>query len=459
MKIKRHKTYQRLASFLLLAFIYTPNSYSAVDPMSSIQAITKQIFDDTGGRVNLSGYINGHVMNHDGAPRLTNKNINNALYQLREASLFADIILSDSLFFSTELEMSYDFTDKNDSGRDSRFEGLFNYYYFDLDVSNALDWDTDETGSLRVRTGRILVPFLRYNENKPSFKQHLMSQPFTAWQIAPVNNAAISYQQFGWTDTGVSFNWSYIRDDVGLFDVKLSIINGLGSESDVLDSNSVQLDAGMMGTPTVRPRDGLANARSEWDSFNDVNDDKAVVIQTSFSPVSTPLNVGLSWYKGAWDKSGDKDLTMYGAHLDYTTTDWSLKAEYVKADVDQTAGINVVTAMGPAAINTSTGDYSMQAWYVEGAYTFLRYGESNENNLVGVLRFDEVETNDKAVFTPFNRSRITVGLEWGFIRNMRLRAEVQRSKLDDFSAAPGPYISAGGDEHIDMAMLSLIAYF
>ncbi len=426
-----------------------------INPMGTLRKQADKISELTEDRLNLSGYINGHYMNHNGVAKLTNKNINKPLFQIREASVFADLTLTDNLLFSTELETSYDFSSKDASGRDDRFEALFNYYYFDYDIASSFDWDTDKYGGLSLRAGRILVPFLSYNENKPNFKQYLMSQPFTAQQLSPVNNAAIGFQQFGWTDTGASLNWNYVIEDNGLVDIKLSIINGLGSDVDALDANEVQLSA----SPTVRPRDGLFANKSDWNDFDDNNSDKAVVLKASYAPFSMPLDLGVSYYHGAWDKSENNDISMLGFHLNYIEKDWSLRGEYVRADVEQTAGINTVIAAGPAAINTTTGDYNMSAWYVEGSYIPIRYGTGDNRYVRVIARYDDVDTNDKAAFTPFDRSRVTLGTEWGFIDNMRLRYEWQRQGIDSFENAPAAYVASGGKEHINMQMISLIAHF
>lgn len=443
----------------LIMLCINVQAHAEMDPMAVVERFAKHVSDATNQHVNISGYVNAHYMNHDGVPKLVNKDLDKPLFQIREASIFTDITLTDSLLISSELEMSYDFSSKHNSGRDDRFEILFNYYYLDIDLSNALDWDTDVTGNLSIRAGRILVPFLHYNENKPNFRQNLMSQPFTAWQLAPVNNVAIDYQQFGWSDTGFTINWNYAIGDMGILDVKFSVINGLGNESAVLDSNTVQLDPPGMMNPTVRPRDGLANTKSEWDDFSDVNDDKAFVMKVSYVPFSIPLNIGASVYHGAWDITGDRDITMYGFHFDYSEENWNLKGELLQADVEQTAGINPVSVPGPAPLNTSTADYSTNAWYLEGAYIPFRYGENLDRFIKGVIRYDVVDSNDKSVFTPFDRSRVTLGLEWQFLRNIRMRAEWQHHRIDSFNSAPAPYVAAGGDKDIDMAMISFIAYF
>ena len=157
--------------------------------MSSLTEWTSNNSKRTDGRINLSGSFNFHYMNHDGVPVFADKDINDPLFQIREASVFADIVVTENILFSTELEMSYDFSNRQTSNRDHRFKARLNDFYVDFDVGSMMDF---ESGSLNVRFGRILVPFVQYNENKPNFKQSLMSQPFTSWQIAPVNNVATS---------------------------------------------------------------------------------------------------------------------------------------------------------------------------------------------------------------------------------------------------------------------------
>jgi len=452
-----------IVSVVLVAFAMVPLKALAnedgFDPMGSLAEFSATITEATNDSLFISGYVNAHYMNHDGLPKFVGKDANRPLWQLREFSLFADLTLTDYLLFSTELEITYDFSEQNVSGRDRRLEALFNYYYADFDIASAFDWDTDRFGNLGLRAGRILVPFNSYNENKPNFKQNLMSQPFTAWQLVPVHNIPIEFKQFGWTDLGATLNWSYEFENAGIFDFKLSVVNGLGSDGPVLDSDTAQLDPPGMMNPTVRPRDGLGNAKSSWDSFSDNNDNKAVVLKASFAPSSFPVDIGVSWYSGEWDSNDDDDLDMYGAHFNYIEKNWSLKGEYVEAHVEQTAGINPVVPAGPAAINTSTGDYEMKAWYIEASYIPYRYGKNDSNYLKLIARYDDVDTNDEAVFTPFDRDRVTLGTEWEFIPNTRLRYEWSKNTLDDIENAPAPFIAAGGKEHVYMNMISLIANF
>ncbi len=389
-------------------------------------------------RMHISGYGNMHYMNHSGMPRFVDApDLNNGFFQIREFTLFFDFAITDAIIASTELEAG-------DNG--SRYTA--NYAYAGIEVSENLSF----------RVGKILVPFLSYNENKPNFKQFLMSQPFTAWNVVPVNGVALQFHGFGWGDAGVMLNWHHALGETGMLAVKLSLINGIGSDSNVLDDNVVQLDAGIV-KPVVRTRDGLIQNR-EATELIDNNDDKATVIKASFKTLEIPLEFGISWYRGAWDPAGDRYLRMLGLHLNWLARNVTLRGEYVTAHVEQGAGIDPVAdagMMGPATLNTSTKDYDMNAFYLEGSVVPVRW--SRDRFLRLISRYDEVDTNDKAIFTPFDRARVTLGLEWQFATNTRFRYEFQHAKIDDFDNAPMPFKNAGGKEIVKMHMASFIFSF
>ena len=411
----------------------------------------QKISKATDGRLNISGYVNGHYMKHSGTPKLLNARVNdldNGLWQLREASLYIDGVVTNNLLISSEIELGDNVNSLN-----------MNYLYADLDVSGMSDWDTDKWGNFNLRAGRFLVPFLSYNAHKSNFQQSLMSQSFTAWLMSPVNNVPLSYKEFGWTDTGVMGIWNRQIDPLnGIVDVRFALISGLQSNSGALDDNTLQLNTqGLsMMNPIVRPRDGLYSNRS--DTFDDNNNNIATTLKISYAPANYPIDTGISWYRGAWDNSGKHDINMYGVHFNYIERNWGLKGEYSWAHIEQDAGIIPGNAM-PMAMNATTSDYDMNAWYIEGSYIPYRYGPDDARYVRLIGRYDMSDTNDKAMFSPFNRKRATAGVEWEFMHNVRLRYELQRHTLTDWNNAPKAYIDATGKEHIYMNMVSLIAYF
>ena len=375
----------------------------------------------------ISGYGNVHYMDHRGLPGLADSNPNDSFLGLREFSLFMDFPINDMLIASAEIEMG-------DSG--NTFTS--NYAYLDIQA----------TEELKFRVGKFLVPFLDYNENKPNYLQSLMSQPFTAWIMAPVNGSPIKANGIGWSDVGVMGDWMQEAGEVGLLDLKLAVMNGIQSPNDdVLDSNSITLGSG----PTIRPRDGFIQNEAD---LGDNNDDKAVVAKITYQDYDTPLNTGISVYQGKWDNASTQNLFMYGLHANWVAERYSIKGEYSIAEVDQVAGVLVPSA---PPLNTSTGDYKMTTYYLEGTYTAFVWPE--DRWLKFIARYDAVDSNDQATFTPFRRDRWTGGLEWQFSPGARFRAEYQRSTIADFENAPGPYIDAGGKENIDMLMFSVVFWF
>lgn len=183
-----------------------------------------------GAEIRWSGYGNAHIMDMFDQPRFSDtpggvpaggklkQDLNEAFGQLREFSLFLDVPLSEELLASAEIEFG-----------DNGTAATLTYAYM---TYQATDW-------LKIKAGKILVPFLRYNEQKPNFLQNLMSQPFTAWQLAPVNGIPMTFKGFGWSDVGVQVGLQSTRD-FGAFELKLAAINGLGSDDpNALDANYV----------------------------------------------------------------------------------------------------------------------------------------------------------------------------------------------------------------------------
>ena len=400
--------------------------------------------------LNVSGYGNGHYMDMGGMPRqLGEQDLNDGFMQLREFSLFLDVEPSENLIISAELEIA-----------DNGHQISANYAYLEHQVNEKFSW----------RAGKILVPFLHYNENKPNFKQNLMSQPFTAWTLAPVNGVPGKFHGFGWDDVGVMGSYT-LEVPSGLLNLKVAVMNGLGSDTDVLDANTITLESVVGGNPVIRPRDGFIDAEGT-NNLRDNNKEKSIVGKLTYSSINHPFDIGVSAYRGRWNShhptqsnpdAEAKNLTMYGIHANYMADRWTLKGEWGKANVEQTDSALAVPAAQPGAaylVNKATGDYGLWAWYVEGSVKAYQWGEDEDRFLRLVLRYDRTVTNDRlGIFSPFNRSRWTYGTEIQFVANARLRYEYQKAEIDNFQLAPAPYTAAGGEKEATMNMTSLIFWF
>lgn len=395
-----------------------------------------------GAEVNWGGYGNLHWMDMEGMPLFLDApvggsaepDLNNPTIQLREFTIFLESPLSERLVASAEIEAG----DNGDTFS-------LNYGYVEI---LAADW-------LEFKAGKILVPFLAYNERKANHYQSLMSQPFTAWQFAPVTGNPWEAHGLGWSDVGfqVAFKSSIAA---GNLELKLAVINGLGSDDpNVLDANFLYFEDGMPGE--VRPRDGLAQNESA-NVHTDNNGTPAGVAKLTYLNTASSVRAefGLSFYYGNWDTADDHTLAMYGAHFRLEGRKWELAGEVGSARVEQEAGLFADGDTLMIMSNQTTGNYHMNSWYIEAAARVLEYGEDNWVKLIA--RYDDVDTNDEAMFTPFDRSRITAGLEWQFDQSARLRYEFQRSTIDDYENAM-PMVQDSVPENPSMHMLSVIFWF
>ncbi len=394
-----------------------------------------------GAEISWGGYGNMHWMDMEGMPLFLDAvggsaepDLNSPFIQLREFSIFLEAPLSERLVASAEIEAG-------DNG--GRF--TLNYGYVEIMAAEWLEW----------KAGKILVPFLAYNERKANQYQSLMSQPFTAWQLAPVSGRAMDTHGLGWSDIGFQVDMKS-RRDAGVLDFKLAVINGLGSDDpNALDANYAYFEDGMPGE--VRPRDGLA--QNEFaDRHTDNNGTSAAVAKLTYLNTGSLVRAefGLSFYYGNWDPNDLHSLTMYGAHFRLEGRKWELAGEAGLARVEQEADLFADGDTLSLMPNRTTGNYGMNAWYVEAAARVAEYGEDHWVKLIA--RYDEVDTNDQVGFTPFDRSRFTAGLEWQFDQNARLRYEFQQSTIHDYMIAMGT-VRDSVPENPSMHMLSVIFWF
>ncbi len=210
LSIKKNNNHCKLTlvfTILINLLLVTPAQAEGTEFISDY---FQTLSEKTQGRINLSGYVNAHYMKHDGLVVLNEHDFNKSIIEIREASIYLDSIISNGLLFSSELELSYDLSGQAVLGDEKRFDSNITYYYADIDLNVLADLGSDNLGQFNFRVGRILVPFLKYNENKPNFKQNLMSQSFTAWQLSPVNNTPNHPHDIGWTDFVLLFNWKKI---------------------------------------------------------------------------------------------------------------------------------------------------------------------------------------------------------------------------------------------------------
>jgi len=142
--------------------------------------------------------------------------------------------------------------------------------------------------SLRFTLGHFLVPFGRFNQANRPHERFLVQVPLVCERAYPA-----SWRELGLQAWGKS----------GFLNIAAFIGNGLAE----------------------------SESASGGQQFGDNNADKAWGGRLGVQPDQS-LELGFSYYKGKYDALGTRNLTMLGADAAWTTRDYQVLAEYIKAD-------------------------------------------------------------------------------------------------------------------------------
>lgn len=194
-----------------------------------------------------------------------------------------------------------------------------------------------------LRMGKFLVPMGRFNEYlSPEYANKLPDRPYCLWHIVPIV----------WAETGVQLRGEYELASKQSFNYAFYIVNGLeqpaNSDGSVAEGGSIR---------SMRANDRDSN-----------NSGKAWGGRVGFKPFKE-LEVGASYYTGAYTIDGNQDLSITDFHVEYDDNKTTLRGEYVFAD-QQTSG----------------SDLHKNGFYAEAAYRVNRFLEP-------VIRYDQADLN------------------------------------------------------------------
>lgn len=248
-------------------------------------------------------------------------------------------------------------------------------------------WLLRSTG---VRIGAILTPFNRFDEFHGPLENLLITRPQMSREIG------VS----AWKEVGVNLhgNLSIHRNFYINYDAYL--INGLGSGSRLRKSRQ----------------------------YRDNNDSKSYGFRLS-GVAGDKLEVGASYYHGAWDDEGKYNLRMYGFHLMGRIGEFNLFAEYSRSISENPAPFPNGKAEG----------YFIQASYLIGGKLrpTVRYGTLDyfdQCNLLGRSPTD-IDVNLIALGLNFYLTRaIVFKIEYDFVLEGP-RKEERENNLLAFQAA------------------------
>jgi hypothetical protein len=147
--------------------------------------------------------------------------------------------------------------------------------------------------NLALKIGGILTPFNRFDEYHEPLLNRLITRPQMSRELG------VS----AWKDVGVNLHGHILLAERASTSFDLYTINGLGSGSNLRSSRQ----------------------------YRDNNEERAYGARLNLL-LSDRLELGGSYYSGAWDDDGDHNLTLLGAHVLITVPQLELHAEYSDAN-------------------------------------------------------------------------------------------------------------------------------
>ncbi len=223
-----------------------------------------------------------------------------------------------------------------------------------------LDFWFSRNSALRI--GALVTPFNRFDDFHGPIANFLVTRPQMSREIT---NSA-------WKEVGINFHGNLRGNKNLYFNYDLYVINGLGSGSRLRKSRQY--------------RDNN-NAKSFGFRFSGVFMDQ--------------VELGVSYYKGAWDDEGEYNLSMFGTHLLIKIQDLHLHAEYSKA-----ASENPDTTQGIIGV---PGDGKSDGFFVQASYLIkkkfrptVRYGTLDYLDNGSLLGRSPTDYDTKVLALGFN---------------------------------------------------------
>ncbi len=164
--------------------------------------------------------------------------------------------------------------------------------------------DIQLTSWMNFRGGILLVPFGNIERDHFAPIREVVSQPLTSYAIAPA----------AWSENGFGINGRFNLSDSWIADYQAYVIAGL--------------DDNITTTGMRRARQGFGLDNNNSKAFAG----KLVLQNTS------GFNVGLSYYSGAYNDSGTKDITGFNIDFDYKRDWFEILGEYTDMDIEQETG-------------------------------------------------------------------------------------------------------------------------
>lgn len=322
-------------------------------------------------------------------------NRNNSVFSARFVPIFL-FSLNDKMHVEAETEISL-----NDGGETETELEYADIHYFLTDTTT-------------VTAGKFLLPFGQFSANwHPSWINRSIWTPGVYG--AHGSTQAMEPLLPVLSDVGVAVQKIFLVGDAKVF-VDLFVTNGPSAEA---AHEEEELDEGEHDD--IVQRFARATPEDEEDhneeapfpevefeaKGSDNNDDKAFGgrIAVAFLPT---LELGTSFYRGAYDEEGELDITANGFDVNVITDHFLLRGEYIKTTTE---------AFEPEEDELHLEEFDRNGWFVQGTF-FVGHAFPSLGNTELVI--ERAETNKYAEATRWMvganywldpRSVIKVGYE------------------------------------------------
>ena len=242
--------------------------------------------------------------------------------------------------------------------------------------------------AFQLKLGLYLVPFGKYNSSGRAFQTSLVENPYPIGEFFPSS----------WRDLGI-----LVEGKIGFLQY-----------------------AGFLG-------DGLAEAESlpAGQQFKDNNSDKGKGGRLGFTP-SQNLEVGVSYYTGKQDDANERKLSLLGFDATWTATNFNMKAEYVRALVDNPALFSRGEAEGFfAMLWLNLGQLSPVVAYEKSKYEDSFHGPGFEVPLqsgLGVFS-DHSRWAFGLVYSPHQNFLLKIEYDLNREKNLELQDNIFRAQV------------------------------
>jgi len=229
-----------------------------------------------------------------------------------------------------------------------------------------------------LSAGAFLVPFGKYNLANRPYETRLIMKPLVMERAYPD-----SWRELGAQESG----------KLGFLKAVVYIGNGLAESASV----------------------------AQGQQFRDNNADKAWGGRLSLQPGQT-IDIGVSYYQGKYDALDQRNLKLVGADASWTTQDFQVLAEYIKAENQNPA---------PFAKGVVEGYYILLAFNYQSFFPVVSYQRVRQDDPFHGPGWAAPDVPGEGLFAK--KARWAFGLAYLLTPNFQIKAEY------DFNAEPsGP---------------------